>query len=123
MRRELQSNENDPAPYRVCVASAADRYSLTTFDYKQLLFMVTDMLVEVASECDTIEKRDLSAVKGWFDERHIKDTKRRGYSVEAKAGGKLPLLRALFAGFGSKLWTSGVPHSLVVRAARSGAEL
>lgn len=101
--------------YLVRSVSVVQRYSLHTFNYKLLLFLIADALVDLASGFDTIEESDLSLARSWFDERYAEEVKTRGASIQGEAGARLSFLKALFAGFHGKLWSSGETKERAVK--------
>ena len=101
--------------YHVQAASAEQRYSLATFDYKQLLFMAAEGLVELARRLEIDMEEEIETVTSWFDERHIEETRKHGWQADAEAGGKVSFLSALYARFSTKLWTGGETKSKAVK--------
>lgn len=97
-------------------ATSAERYSLVAFDYKQLLFMAAESLVDLANELDVDMPQDqLETVIDWFDKSHIEESRKTGWNVEAEAGGKLSFLGVLYARFSARLWTGGETRKTAVK--------
>lgn len=98
----------------ICVVS--ERYSLPMLDWRQLLFLCADVLMQYARRCQVdLSKGDIGLVQGWFDETTVKEVSSDGYRLEAEAGANLSFLGQLFAKVSAKIFSGGETQESVTR--------
>ncbi|MBI4384627.1 MAG: ATP-binding protein [Nitrospinae bacterium] len=105
LARVKKALENE---YLVVAANIADRYSLPSIDYRQLLFYCADRLIDVADQVKaaiggTEEKQLLS----WFDNKEITEVEKEGREIKTEGGAGIDLLKSLFLKFSGKLYSGG----------------
>jgi hypothetical protein len=103
--------------YHVVIARIGDRYSLSTVDYRQLLFFCASQLVEVgAQENAIIAGRDEAEnLLAWFDDRTQTEVQSGGHKLTIEAGAKFNVFTALFARFSGKIYSGGETREEAVK--------
>lgn len=87
-----------------------DRYNLPSLDYRQLLFLCADVLMQYVLRNPgtfAISTDQLSVLNSWFDDETIKEVRTSGQKFEGEAGANLSFLGALFARFSAKIFSGG----------------
>ena len=77
--------------YDVLYCQVQDRYSLTTLDYRQLLFLCAQLLIEHAQKSGVhLEDDVVTSLLDWFDAQTVEEVKKKGYRVglSGELGGK-----------------------------------
>ncbi|MFQ5794598.1 MAG: hypothetical protein ACE5JP_06070 [Candidatus Bipolaricaulia bacterium] len=102
--------------YKTVIAGIDDYYSLTTVDYRLLLFFCASKFVEEAAEVDAeIREDEAQALLDWFDERTVDEVKSRGHELSVKGGAQLSIFKALFVKFSGRLYSGGETRETVSR--------
>ena len=98
------------------VVRVDERYNLPSLDYRQLLFLCADVLMQyvLRNQADpaptkkiAISDDQLTVLRSWFDEETKKEVATSGQKFEGEAGANLNFLGALFARFSGKIFSGG----------------
>ena len=106
--------------YDIQACDVTSRLSLAQVDYRQIIFLLANELVEHARSVGAeLERETVEGLLNWFDEVTIKEVNERSYQLEAEAGGRvmvktdagiplvLKMVGELFARFSGKIKSGG----------------
>ena len=103
--------------YHIVIARIGDRYSLSTVDYRQLLFFCASQLIEIGAEqgASVTEKDEAESLVSWFDKTTREGIWSEGDKFATEVGAKLSVFRALFANFSGRIYSGGETRERAVR--------
>lgn len=103
--------------YHIVIARIGDRYSLSTVDYRQLLFFCASQLIEIGAEqgATIAGKDEAEHLEAWFDDVTREEVQSEGDKLVIKAGAKFNAFTAFFAKFSGKIYSGGETRERAVR--------